>query len=299
MRRDRSDHGFTLLEALIALAIFGLIAVMATTGVVGALRAQSLNEAIASSQGRVRRVTEVFAQDLRSSVLGGLTNTPYASNDHQVSFLTLAGSGGNKVLPHDYGQGNSFSNADNLFLVWSDPNTAATSLQGQHVLLVNDNGDATVFQVTNVAPVAATTYRYNVVHAGCPNLIAYTDARTTALASHSVGYRFDAGSGTLYLKDGSSAETPVAFDLSNVAIQYVYQTDAGAPLVRSAPLTDASGYPVRTGTISGQNVTLERVGLVVTASDGSAGRRVSRTVSSQVEMSSNPSFKIDKVTPCN
>lgn len=296
----RRTDGFTLLEALIALAVFGLIVVLATTGVVGALKAQSLNEAVTSSQARLRRVTEVFTQDLRSSVLGGVTNTPYVSNDHQVSFLTLAGGGGNKVLPHDYGQGNSFSNAENLFLLWSDPNTSATSLEGHHVLLVNDNGDATIFRVSNVQAVAGTTYQFNVVHSGCPNLIGYTDARTMTLRTRAVGYRFDAGSGTLYLKDGSSAETPVAFDLSDVTIQYVYETAAGTPIVRNAPLTDASGQPVRTGTdAGGQSLTLARVGLVVSASDGSQGTRVRRTVSGEVEMSSNPSLKLNKVTPCN
>ncbi|HKI56827.1 MAG TPA: prepilin-type N-terminal cleavage/methylation domain-containing protein [Trueperaceae bacterium] len=295
----RRTQGFTLLEALIALAIFGLIVVMATTGVVGALRAQSLNEAVTSSQARLRRVTEVFTQDLRSSVLGGVANTPYVSNDHEVSFLTLTGGAGDKVLPHDYGQGNSFPNADNLFLLWSDPNTSATTLQGHHVLLVNDNGDATIFQVTNVTAVAGTTYQYNVVHNGCKNLISYTDARTMTLSTRAVGYRFDAGSGTLYFKDGSSAEVPVAFDLSRVSIQYVYQTDAGTTVVRGWPLTDASGQPVRTGTISGQNVTLARVGLVVTAADGTQGSRATRTISGEVEMSSNPSLKLNKVTPCN
>lgn len=295
----RRTEGFTLLEALIALAIFGLIVVMATTGVMGALRAQSLNEAVTSSQARLRRVTEVFTQDLRSSVLGGVANTPYPSNDHQVSFLMLTGGAGDKVLPHDYGVNASFPTANNLFLLWSDPNAGATSLQGHHVLLVNGNGEATVFRVTNVAPVSGTTYQYNVVHSGCPNAIAYTDARTMVLRARAVGYRFDAPSGTLYLKEGSGAETPVAFDLGSVRIQYVYQTDAGAVVVRSAPLTDAAGQPVRTGTLAGQSVTLVRVGLAVTAAEGAGGTRVTRTVSGEVEMSSNPSLELNKVTPCN
>jgi prepilin-type N-terminal cleavage/methylation domain-containing protein len=294
----RRSSGFTLLETLIALAIFSLIAVMATTGVSGALRAQSLNEAVVSSQSRLRRVTEVFTQELRSAVLGGVSNAPYASNDHQVSFVTLTGGAGDPVTPHDSGNNVSFSNAANFDLLWGDTAVdPATVLTGHHVLLVNDNGEAIVFKVTNVALQGTGTY--NVVHAGCSNTIAYTNSRTMSMQSRAIGFRYDAASGTLYLTEGSDPEVPVAFDLSSVSIQYVYLTDTGGTVVRTTPLTSSTGQPVRSGTIGGQSVTLQRIGIAVSASDRANGRQVARTVSSQVEMASRHNFPIHQVTICN
>lgn len=299
----RRTNGFTLLEALIALAIFGLIAVMATTGVSRALRTQSLNESITTSQARLRRITEVFTQDLRSSVLGGVSNLPYTSSDHAVSFITLTGGAGDKVVPHDYGSGNTFEGADYLYMLWSDSDTSASSLVGQHLMLVNGYGDANIFEVSDVSAVSGTNnYVYDVTHSGCTNTVPYTDARTITLTTQAVGYSFDATTGTLYMTEGPNAanQFPVAFDLTDVKIQYIYLTDAGSTVVRTTPLTDSSGTPVRTGTLpSGANATLARVGLVVTAADGSHGTNVTRTISGEVEMSSNPTFKIDKVTQCN
>ncbi len=294
----RRSSGFTLLEALIALAIFSLIAVMATTGVSGALRAQSLNEAVVSSQSRLRRVTEVFTQELRSAVLGGVSNAPYPSNDHQVSFVTLNGGAGDPVTPHDSGHNASFSNAANFDLLWGDTAVdPATVLTGHHVLLVNDNGEAIVFKVTNVTLQGTGTY--NVVHAGCSNTIAYTDSRTMSMQSRAIGFRFDAASGTLYMTEGSDPEVPVAFDLSSVKIQYVYVTGTGGTVVRTTPLTSSTGQPVRTGTIGGQPATLQRIGIAVSGSNRANGRQVARTVSSQVEMASRHSFTINQVTICN
>lgn len=294
----RRTQGFTLLETLIALAIFGLIAVMATTGVSGALRAQSLNEAVTSSQSRLRRVNEVFTQELRSAVLGGVSNVPYVSNDHQVSFVTLIGGAGDPVLKHDYGNNNSFQHANNLDLLWGDTKIdPATVLTGRHLLMVNGNGEAIVFKVTQVTQQGNGAY--NVVHAGCANTIAYTGNRTMTMRSRSVGYRYDNASGTLYMTEGGNPELPVAFDLSSVKIQYVYLTDAGTTVVRSSPLTDSAGQPLRVGTISGQAATLQRIGLAVSASERASGRQVGRTVSGQVEMSSRHSFTINQVTTCN
>jgi type II secretory pathway pseudopilin PulG len=289
----RRAAGLTLIEALIALAIFGMVTVMATIGITSALRTQSLNEAITSSQERLRRVTEVFTQELRSAVLGGVSNAPYVSNDHQVSFITLTGGAGDPVLPHDYGSTSSFAQADDLFLLWGDPNTSASVLQGQHILLTNGNGDAIVFKVTGVT--LQSDGSYDVVHTNCPNTIAYTDTRTMTMTSRAIGFRFDSASGNLYMTEGTSPEVPVAFNLASVRIQYVYQKDDGTMSVLTAPLTNAAGTPVRSGTIGTQNATLVRVGLVLSASSGT----VQRHVSGSVEMASSHSFTINQVTTCD
>lgn len=295
----RRTQGFTLLEALIALAIFGLVSVMATIGVTGALRAQTLDEAIVSSQGRLRRVNEVFTQELRSAVLGGVTNLPYVSNDHQVSFITLTGGSGDPVLPHDYGKNSSFPQADNLDLLWGDASTSATVLEGHHLMVVNGSGEAIVFKVTNVQAINNDPTRINVVHAGCANTIAYTGPQTMTMRARAVGFRYDAASGTLYMTEGSDPEVPLAFDLSAVTIQYVYQTSSGTTSVRSAPITDSSGVPLRQTTIGGVPATLVRIGLAVSAQSKAHRGSVTRTVSSAVEMTSKHSFTVNQVTTCN
>lgn len=294
----RRTSGLTLLEALVALAIFGLVAVMATIGVSGALRAQSLNEAVTSSQSRLRRVTEVFTQELRSDMLGGLSNAPYVSNSHEVSFLTLVGGAGDPVDYQDNGNNASFEQADNINLIWGDNSVRpANALTGHHLLMINGNGDAIVFKVTNVADNGNGTY--NVVHAGCSNTIPYVDTRTMTMRSRSVGFRFDPSTGTLYTKIGSGPEVPMAFDLGSVQLEYVYETDSGATVVRSTPLTNGSGLPVRQGLIDGQNATLQRVGLTAKATDGSGGSQVTRVVSGEVAISSGSSLSINEVQVCN
>ena len=56
---------------------------------------------------------------------------------------------------------------------------------------------------------------------------------------------------------------------------------------------------MRSGTIGGEQVTLQRIGLVVSASENAKGRGVERTVSSDVEVTSRRSLVIDRVTACN
>ncbi len=294
----RRTSGLTLLEALVALAIFGLIAVMATIGVSGALRAQSLNEAVTSSQSRLRRVTEVFTQELRSDMLGGLSNAPYVSSSQAVSFLTLVGGAGDPVDYQDNGNNASFEQANNINLIWGDNGVdPAGLLTGHHLLMINGDGDAIVFKVTNVVDNGNGTY--NVVHAGCDNTIPYVDTRTMTMRSRSVGFRFDPTTGTLYTKVGSGPEVPMAFGLGSVRLEYVYETDSGGTVVRSTPLTDSSGLPVRQGLVNGQNATLQRVGLTVTATGGSGASKVTRVVSGEVAISTGSSLTIDEVRVCN
>src|SRR5690606_5790547 len=114
MNRASRTTGMTLIETLVALFVSGIVATIATTGVVNVLRVQAVNEAATSAPAKLRRVTEVLTQELRSAVLGGVTNAPYASNNTQISFLLLDGGAGYQVLPHDSGKNSSFVEAANV-----------------------------------------------------------------------------------------------------------------------------------------------------------------------------------------
>src|SRR5690606_17110828 len=96
----RKSSGLSLIEVLIALFVLGIVAAIATTGVINGLRVQSVNEASTAVQAKLRRITEVFTQELRSAVLGGVTNQPYDSGSASISFLLLDGGAGYQVIDH-------------------------------------------------------------------------------------------------------------------------------------------------------------------------------------------------------
>ncbi|MBX3144854.1 MAG: type II secretion system protein [Trueperaceae bacterium] len=290
----RRSSGLTLLEILIALFVFGIVAAMATSGVTSSLRVQALNEASTSAQAKLRRITEVFTQELRSAVLGGITNLPYASNSSQISFLLLDGGAGYQVVD----KAGSFSSRAYVDLAPTGALSDVAYLNGREILLVNNAGEAYVMRVTGVANNSSNgmaTYRLN--HAGCSNTIAFTP-NTLVLSVRSLGLRYDGSSGSLLQRDAGGAAQTLAFDMDGLELEYVYQYADGTPIVRTTPLLEGS-VPVRRGLISGQMATLTRVQVTVSASENQgAGREVTRSYMGQVEMSTNPSFQINRVRTC-
>lgn len=293
----RRRSGFTLLEMLIASGVFFLIMGAVTAGVTLTLRTQNLNEAAAGAQAKVRRVGEVFSQELRSAVLGGISNTPYTSDGDSVSFALLDGGAGFQVLPHAGGNA-AFKAADSVQIVAPFDTAGELGLVGSQVLMVNANGEATVFPVSAVQSAGAGTFRFDVVHAGCTNRIDYT-SNTLLFEVVTIGYDFDSATGDLDTTIGAAAETTLSFELEAVAFRYVYTLADGTTSTQSTPLTDAGGLPVRTGTISGQAATLARVQLDLDARESTTGgRTVQRTYTTFVELSSNPSLFVRRVDPC-
>lgn len=295
----RRQVGLTLIEVLVALLVFGIVATIATTGVVNVLRVQATNEAATSAQAKLRRITEVFTQELRSAVLGGVTNAPYASGPNQISFLLLDGGAGYQVLPHDSGNNFSFVRANNVQISTAGSLTSVRAdLAGSQVLMVNGNGDAVILDITNVQQTGpSSSSKFNLVHPACANTIDYTP-NTLIMSVRSIGFSLDAD-GTMYQRVGAGDPVPMAFDLEDLELEYVYVEDDGTPHVLSAPISE-SGAPVRSSTIGGQPVTLARVQMTVAASEPSfGGRTVGRSYSGQVEMSTNRSFEISRVVACN
>lgn len=294
----RRNSGLTLIETLIALFIFGIVATIATTGVVNALRVQATNEAAASAQAKLRRITEVFTQELRSAVLGGVTNHPYTSGTTQISFVLLDGGAGYQVLPHDSGNNNSFVNSANVQILAAEPlSQVRAELDDSEVLMVNGNGDAVILNITNVTERGSGKNTFNLVHPACDNTIDFT-TNTLIMKVRSVGLTLGAD-GSLYQREGSGDELPMAFDLDGLRLDYVYQESDGTPHVLSEPETEA-GVPVRDSTIGGSPVTLARVQMTVSASEPSfGGRLVERSYTGQVEMATNRSFQIKRVVPCD
>lgn len=292
--------GLTLLEVLVALTVFAAVAAIATSGVVNALRVQATNEAATSAQAKLRRITEVFTQELRSAVLGGVSNAPYVSGPDQISFLLLDGGAGYQVLPHDSGNNDSFKVSNNVEIATAGPLASVrASLEGKSVLMVNGNGDAVILPITTVSQIGgSSSNRFRLVHPTCSNTIDYTGSNTLIMAVKTLGLSFDADSGDLYQSTGTGSPVPLAFDLDELKLEYVYQEADGTAHVLPTPLL-VNGTPAREAQLAGTPVTLARVQLTVAASElTTGGRELSRSYTGLVEMASNPSFNISKVVPC-
>ena len=260
---------------------------------------QATNEAATSAQAKLRRVTEVFTQELRSAVLGGVTNSPYTSGAHQISFLLLDGGAGYQALPHDSGNNASFKNANNVVIAAGGTLAEVRAdLNESEVLMVNANGDAVILYITGVEQNGGPgSARFRLNHPACANTIDYTN-NTLIMSVKSLGLSYDSASGDLMQRVGSAAAVPLAFDLDEVGLEYVYREVDGDLHVLDAPLV-VDGAPARDSTIGGEAVSLMRVQLTGAATERSfGGREVSRSYTGQVELSSNPSFQINRVVAC-
>src|SRR5690554_1229071 len=148
--RGRSQ-GMTLIEMLIALAVFGIVLAMTYTAITGSLRVQAAQEAATTSQAKLRRVIEVISQDLRSAVFGSITDDPYDADSRQVSFMLLAGGAGYPVLEEkDFALKNSFD------VLIND----VTGMVGEQVALVNRRGEGVVVPVSNISNGSSGSRRF-------------------------------------------------------------------------------------------------------------------------------------------
>jgi prepilin-type N-terminal cleavage/methylation domain-containing protein len=292
--RHAARRGLSLVEVLVALAIFGIIVGLAGSGIIQALRLQSLNEAATTLQAKLRRVTEVVAQDLRSSVFGGLANVPYASGPTSLSFALAEGPQGYQVLPSG---GGSFPNSANVDVFAPVAQAVDVALEGRRALMVNGAGEAIVFTVTNVqATGGPNNARWNVVHAGCNNTIAYVEP-VRLFGVESTGFSFDAASGELRRRAVGGAERVVAFGLSDFDLAFVYAAGDGSTLVRTEPFM-AGTVPVRIAEVAGVDYRLQSLRVTVAAETQISGRTVVREYVSQVQLPDGGSVDLRSVEAC-
>mgnify|MGYP001773585797 CR=1 FL=1 len=300
--------GLTLLELLLALAILGTVLALAYGAVVQFMQSRSDLDATVSAQAKLRRIVEVFSQDLRSAVLGGIAATPYPSGRGSISFALLEGGAGYPVLPHDSGSNNSFKQAaeTKIVVLATDPDQIGIT-PGDFVLMVNNAGDGVILPVTQVNRVGGEPNRWHVVHAGCGNTIDYTP-NTLLFRVRTLGFRYDPLGRQLVYREGGGSEVPVAFDLDRFELHYVYEaafgdtvTDpSGGNYTPSYDFTNPTGappYQVTQGT-TGKVYSLRRLSVTLEASFLSRGRRFSRTYTSQVELSSNAQYQVRRILPC-
>lgn len=290
-RRPIGRDGFSLLEALVALAILGVILVVAYAAISQGLRVQSGQEAATSTQARLRRVTEVVTQELRGAVLGSVANTPYESGRTSVSFLLLDGGAGYQVT--------SIDAASNRLNVVGD--SGAFGGPGTQLMLVDAGGQAVIFtlQSNNVgsggtrqlAPNAASCFL------GLTATAVTANQNSLLFRVKTLGLEYD-GEDTLFVSERNETPLPLAFNLSGVRFDYIYQgKDTGQLHSLPAPLTVA-GQPVKQGTLAGEAVELIRLQLELRSTAQSLSGEVERNYVSQVDLGTSHSFNIKAVRSC-
>ena len=294
-RSRRRLGGFTLIEALVAIAVLGIIITIAYGAIVQGLRIQSTQEAATSSQARLRRITEVFTQELRSAVLGAVSDTPYASDGTAVSFTLLDGGAGYQITQIDVA-GNSVT------AVAASASDLAGS--GDQVMLVDAGGQAVIFTLA-ATPTSAGSSRYQVSPSGSDcfaGMSAYSgvgNRNALLFKVKTLGISYDDGSNTLMLTEGGASERPLAFEISDLVIQYVYrEVNSGDLHVEAGPLRE-DGNPARNAAIGGEPVELVRLQVALASQGRALGGDVTRNYLSQVELAANPSFSIKAVATCN
>jgi prepilin-type N-terminal cleavage/methylation domain-containing protein len=289
MNLSRYTKGFTIIEILIALAIFGVLIAIASGAIVQYLRVQSDQEAVTSAQAKLRRVTELISQEMRGAVFGSIiaddADNNYDSDQDSISFLLLDGGAGYPVLPHDSGNNASFKPAANLQISSSSPDTASLGIDDDdELLMVNAKGEALLFVAGNVTKNGGAEWR--IVHPGCGNTIEYTP-NTLLFKVRTFAVRHDLNSKTLFARENGLEQT-LAWNISEFRIDYVYEKGGVTKI-------NEPGYPTK-DLLNG--FSLKRLQIVASTEELSRGKSIERTYSSQIEIADNNQIAIGGLTVC-
>lgn len=285
----KNTKGFTLIEMLVSMAIFAVVAFLTMVVVTNALRYNAQQQATVAAQSKLRRVVEVIGQEVRSSVFGGVAHAPYASNSSQLSIYLLdQGAGYTVVTESNFNTLSSFSilteNApafSQILLVdsYGNPNATPKVLPS-----------ARLFPVSNVASAGTDTWRIS--HAGCSNGIDH-NRFLQAFGVKTLGFRFDAASKRLLISE-NGIEKPMAFGITAFDVKYVYlKQSGGTPEKRITPFLDEFGLPAKIYETKVPAEIYILSELQVTISTEEQGKmKVTRTYTGQVPLliSSNDDF---------
>ena len=290
----RARAGLTFVELLVAAAAFVLLVALVAAGVGQALALHEVGDVQARLQGKLRRVSAVLAQDLRSAVFGGLLAAPYPTGVDSLSLMLLDGGSGYGVLPTG---GGAFAGAASVDVIVPVASPAATELLGRRVLIVNASGEAMDVTVASVTAVGgAGSQRFTLGLSGCS--VALSNASGASLTRvRSVGYRFDREARMLLRREVGGAEVPLAFELDDVAFGYVYDATDGAPTRLDEPLRDGV-RPLRRGSISGVAHTLQSVDVTLQATTRAGRRDVDVGQVVRVTLSGGGSVPLRSVASC-
>lgn len=289
--RRQAARGVTLVEVLVALAVFGVVMAIAYGAINGSLRIQSDQEAATTTQGKLRRIVEVITQDLRSSVFGSITNAPYSSDENQVSFMMLTGGAGYTVVPPAL----LLDFPTNMFIHVQMED--ASHLVGNDIVMIESSERVGV--VLPVTGAYEDPSRPGVweLSSSCRNTIDYVQHNTLIFEIETIGLRFDEASDSIRTISASGDEAAFAFGISDFRVDYVYMSGDDLD-VRSEPVK-VDGVPQRSFDNSGDTFVLQRVQFAVAADADSRSRTTEHAYTGQVELSSNQHFTVEEIVPCD
>ena len=297
MRLTKRISGFTMVEMLVALAVLGVALSLSYGTIVSGLRGQNQQEDIVNAQSKARRITEVVSQDIRSSILGGISNIPYASSHTAVSFMLLDGGAGYQIEasnPNDLKGSNKFNIVADVDAV----SELRSQLKGQQALIINGaDRKAIVVDVKTIRSTADDVIWQVVMTQKCDNMIDYA-ANTLLFAITTMGIDFNKDKEILYQATTAGTEAPMAFDVGDFVINYVYEGDDESILVKDVPEQSTSAIPSRQFTKGGVTYTLARLQVIMSSSD-SDGQKATRTYSSEIELARSQDFQVNEVLVCN
>ncbi len=295
LRRRYGARGLTLLEVLIAIAILGLLIAIAYSAIVQGLRVQSSQEAAVSTQARLRRIAEVFTQEMRSAVLGAVSDEPYESNETAVSFTLLDGGAGYQVIAIDSG-------ANAIEAVTGTPSSPWGA--GDQMMVVDAGGTAAIFTLSSQSNLSGGVFRLSPQGGNCfSGMVAFDPddaANRGALLFRvkTLGLRYDADSETLFMTEGDDDERPLAFDVRGLELSYVYREPDGTLHTFDEPLR-VGGHPARNTTFGSAAVELARLQVRLEGTGRAVTGEVARNYVAQVELGSNQTFIIKAVSSCS
>lgn len=287
----RRTQGLTIVELLVAMAILGTVLTLAYNTIVTGTRGQRINETTIAMQTKLRRVLDVVSQDIRGSVFGTLSNTPYANTGTSFSVARISGGAGYIALQ----QGTSTTVTAGTLQFVSD---GAPNLDGQ-TLLLNGEGNGVLFDARGIAKVPAGTNLYRLTMPSCGTLN-FTDNLLLYRIS-TIGYTYEAADRTLYFRsDGAETDQPLAYDIDSFAVSYLYVNQVTGAITETTTPRVSNGVPDKEylDPVSAQKIVLKQVKLSISTSQVVDRRRVTRSYQTAIDLGYAQSLKVKGIRTC-
>lgn len=297
----QKSSGFTLLELIMALAVFTVVMALSQGATVQGVQFQRAHEINSNVQNRVRRITEVLSQDIRTSALGMVIASPYGSTSTSISYAQLSGGADYPVT----------AVSGTKFRIVSA--TSPTEINNNDYLVLIDKRQSGVAVVSRVAstgaPTLISTNTYEITTT-CTNLASsgFTLSPDTAMFLVNLqGYSFDSTNRKLvYMQKGDAAATDVAYSIDDFRADYIY-TSSVNNTITGTDLRNPSGY-MSSGqvldsfsTTSGSTTTvyiLNRIQITITSSETAGGRTVRNTNNAHIDLINNNYYQPGTVNEC-
>lgn len=280
--KARHVSGLSLVEVLIALAVFATVMALAYGAIVNGLSTHSNQEATVGAQAKLRRIVEVVSQDIRSAVFGSILDTPYTSDTRSVSFLLLTGGAGYAL--EEYSMGASQVNI---------LSSSTADLVDRPVLVVNQVGVGVLARVTHVTNQSGTRR----LTLNCGVAVPHT-TNTLMFEVGYLGISYDAGRQEIDIRTTDAPDaTPLAFDITDFRVDFIYTADGEEPIVQAEPHRVGTVLEP-TMDVGGTRYDLGRLQFVVSTEAESMGRTRTHSYSAQVDLLGNQDFMIRELTSC-